>query len=71
MGASARIIRHPSSVFGGELAAILLGLRCCLLKSISLAHIFSDSQSAVDGVSCDLEDYGPNDIFIRDIRGNL
>lgn len=39
--------------------------------SISLAHIFFDSQSAVDGVMFDLEDYGPNDIYIRDIRGIL
>lgn len=48
VGATAHNIRHPGSVLGGELAAILQGLRCCLLKNISVAHIFSDSQVAVN-----------------------
>lgn len=51
-----------------KLVAILFGLRYCVQLGIDIAQIFSDSFSAVKGVIQDVEDCGPEGIFIMEIR---
>lgn len=64
VGAKAQVIRHPGIVKCAELAAILFGLRYCVQLEINIAHIFSDSFSAVKGVIQNVEDCGPEGILL-------
>lgn len=71
VGAKAQLIRHPGSVKGAELTAILYGLKYCLQLGFDIAQIYSDSSLAVNGVHQDLDDYSPNGIIIMEIQSLL
>lgn len=68
VAALASPIRNPNSVTGGELTALIHGLKLC--KSCELANfwIYSDSVEAVRAVNESAELLGPFGILVSSIR---
>lgn len=61
-------IRRPETVLGGELSALLIGLRLCKMFSLQNVDVYSDSSVAVSAVTSEEVYFGYEGILIDLIK---
>ncbi|XP_073153487.1 uncharacterized protein [Henckelia pumila] len=68
IGASARKIRSPGSVFGGEIRVVLHGLLFSKRFNLSKVEVFSDSINVVQSVYSSADCLGPDGVVIDQVK---